>query len=156
MAKNYNMSWAKFLKTYMNTDEKKFKKQSDEYAKTVVKQKWRQQQGAARLEKGDMLIALRCFPPAENIIPFAMEYVNGIMISARYPPIMPAASSAKSISFTADTIKSPTNIKAGAVANPGIARNTGERGNATMNISPVTTAVRPLRPPTATPALDST
>lgn len=39
MAKNYNMSWAKFLKTYMNTDEKKFKKQSDEYAKTVVKQK---------------------------------------------------------------------------------------------------------------------
>lgn len=39
MAKSYNMSWSKFLKNYMNSDEKAFDKQSKEYAKTVVKQK---------------------------------------------------------------------------------------------------------------------
>lgn len=39
MAKSYNMSWSKFLKNYMNSDEKSFAKQAKEYAKTVVKQK---------------------------------------------------------------------------------------------------------------------
>ncbi len=39
MAKSYNLSWSKFLKTYMKTDSKSFNKQAKSYAKSVVKQK---------------------------------------------------------------------------------------------------------------------
>ena len=39
MAKNYNLSWKKFLKNYMGTTESGFKTQAKAYAKTVVKQK---------------------------------------------------------------------------------------------------------------------
>lgn len=38
-AKSYNMTWSKYLKSYMNTTESKFNKQAKAYAKTVVKQK---------------------------------------------------------------------------------------------------------------------
>lgn len=47
-------------------------------------------------------------------------------------------------------------ISAGAVANDGIVTNKGEKITATKNNNPVTTAVRPVRPPSATPADDST
>lgn len=39
MAKSYNMDWDKFLKTYMQSDSKKFEKDAEKYAKDVVKQK---------------------------------------------------------------------------------------------------------------------
>ena len=39
MAQNYNMEWEDFLKTYMQTTEKKFQKQAKTYAKSVAKQK---------------------------------------------------------------------------------------------------------------------
>ena len=39
MAQNYNMEWADFLKTYMQTTEKDFQKQAKTYGKSVAKQK---------------------------------------------------------------------------------------------------------------------
>ena len=39
MAQNYNMEWADFLKTYMQTTEKEFQKQAKTYGKSVAKQK---------------------------------------------------------------------------------------------------------------------
>ena len=53
-------------------------------------------------------------------------------------------------------MKNPTIISAGAVANPGIARKIGDKNRETKNINPVVIAVRPVFPPSATPALDST
>lgn len=38
-AKSYDMTWKKFLKSYMNMSESDFNKQAKAYAKTVVKQK---------------------------------------------------------------------------------------------------------------------
>ena len=67
-----------------------------------------------------------------------------------------AISESKSIFLIDDTINNPTYISAGVVANPGIARNTGEKNSATANITADVTAVRPVLPPAATPALDST
>jgi hypothetical protein len=43
-------------------------------------------------------------------------------------------------------------IKAGAVAKAGIAMNIGENGNASANNAAVVSAVRPVLPPSATPA----
>ena len=39
MAQNYNMEWEDFLKTYMQTTDKEFKKQAKTYAESVAKQK---------------------------------------------------------------------------------------------------------------------
>ena len=47
-------------------------------------------------------------------------------------------------------------MSAGAVAKEGIAVNKGENSVANKNNTPVVSAVRPVRPPTATPAEDST
>ena len=44
-------------------------------------------------------------------------------------------------------------MSAGAVAKPGMAPNTGQRNSASMNITAVVRAVRPVRPPSATPAV---
>ena len=60
------------------------------------------------------------------------------------------------MSVIALNIKKPTIINAGAVANEGIVINNGEKIIATKNNTPVTTAVRPVLPPSATPADDST
>ena len=48
-------------------------------------------------------------------------------------------------------IKNPTMISAGAVANDGIAVNTGAKNIAIRNKSPVTKVVRPVRPPAKMP-----
>ena len=60
------------------------------------------------------------------------------------------------MSVIAPNIRNPTIISAGAVANDGIVINKGEKITATKNNTPVITAVRPVRPPSATPADDST
>ena len=65
-------------------------------------------------------------------------------------------SSVNLISVTAPNIRNPTIINAGAVANDGIVINNGERTTETRNNKPVTAAVKPVRPPSATPAEDST
>ena len=57
----------------------------------------------------------------------------------------------KSISVTAETIRKPTNTRAGAIAKPGMAINTGDRNIATRKRRPVTIDERPVLPPSATP-----
>ena len=53
-------------------------------------------------------------------------------------------------------IKTPTMIKAGAVTYDVTTVNNGEKNIPKMNNTPVVTAVKPVRPPTAIPADDST
>lgn len=60
------------------------------------------------------------------------------------------------ISLTPSNIRNPTKISAGAVAKDGMDVNSGEKKVASRNKIPVVIAVRPVRPPTATPAEDST
>ena len=55
-----------------------------------------------------------------------------------------------------DTIKKPTKISAGAVANPGIAVKIGAKKMATRNNRPVTMDARPVLAPAPTPAELST
>lgn len=88
-------------------------------------------------------------------IPSEMLYMSGIAISARYAGTA-SVRSLKSISTTADTIRNPTKIRAGAVANPGIVVNTGARKIETRKRNPVTTDESPVLPPSATPAELST
>jgi len=64
--------------------------------------------------------------------------------------------SLKSISRIEDTIKTPTIIKAGAVAAPGINVARGAINSARRNRIPVITAVNPVRPPSLIPAALST
>ena len=54
------------------------------------------------------------------------------------------------------TIKNPTKIKAGAVANPGTAVKIGAKKIAAKNKSPVTTEANPVLAPSPTPAELST
>ena len=60
------------------------------------------------------------------------------------------------ISEIAPNIKNPTMISAGAVANDGIAVKSGANNVEIRNKNPETTAVKPVRPPAATPEEDST
>ena len=53
-------------------------------------------------------------------------------------------------------IRNPTTISAGAVANEGIATNIGAKSIEAKNSTAVVIAVRPVLPPAATPAEDST
>ena len=54
------------------------------------------------------------------------------------------------------SIKKPTMINAGAVAKDGIARKIGDRNRESANRMAATIAVRPVRPPSATPEALST
>ena len=54
------------------------------------------------------------------------------------------------------SIKNPTTIRAGAVAKDGIARKIGDRNRDSPNSMAATMAVRPVRPPSATPEALST
>ena len=91
-----------------------------------------------------------------NIIPFAIEYVNGIMITAINPPNTSAISPSNVIFLIELIIRSPTHTRAGVVANAGIARNTGAKKSEIRKNPAVTTDASPVLPPLATPALDST
>src|ERR1700736_4517569 len=86
--------------------------------------------------------------------PFAMLKVSGIMMSVRNAGNATQMSS-HAISGIADSINPPTTTRAGAVAADGTAPINGATNKVTMNISPVTMAVMPVAPPTATPAADS-
>ena len=75
-----------------------------------------------------------------------MLYINGIAIRQRYAGTASVASS-KSTFKIADTIKNPTKINAGAVANPGIAVKIGAKKIASKNKNPVTTDAKPVLAP---------
>src|SRR5699024_10158646 len=61
-----------------------------------------------------------------------------------------------SISFNDFDIKTPTIINAGAVTSGVITASKGEKNNANKKNPAVTTEANPVRPPTATPDVDST
>ena len=88
-------------------------------------------------------------------IPSEMLYVSGIAIRQRYAGI-DSLKSEKSISVTALIIRKPTNMRAGAVAKPGIDVNTGAIMSERRNRIPVMMDVSPVLPPSATPVELST
>ena len=89
-------------------------------------------------------------------IPSEIEYMNAIEKIVMYAGIAVNESSVQWILETCCIIKKPTIISAGAVANAGIAKNTGEKNNAAKNKQPAVNAVKPVLPPSAMPADDST
>lgn len=84
-----------------------------------------------------------------------MLYIKGINSRQRYAGIA-SLKSWKSTSTIAEIIKNPTKMSAGAVANPGMAQNIGEKKIESKNKTPVTTEARPVLAPAATPAELST
>ena len=87
-------------------------------------------------------------------MPWAIEYVSGIVIRIKNAG-MAAARSSKLIRAICDIIRKPTSTSAGAVAAPG---TTPAQGAATMEIknsTPTNTECNPVRAPSATPAADS-
>ena len=62
----------------------------------------------------------------------------------------------QSIFATCCIMKKPTTIRAGAVANEGIARKIGEKKRLSRNKPPTTIELRPVRAPSAMPEEDST
>ena len=84
-------------------------------------------------------------------IPTVMLKVSGIRMipsSAGKPSSM----SLKSMSLTRLTIRKPTKTSTGPVATYGTRIASGVRRIATRKSTPVTTEVKPVRPPSATPA----
>ena len=75
---------------------------------------------------------------------------------ATKPPSTSAMSPSNFILRIEAIIRRPTTTRAGVVAKLGMARKTGERKRATMKRAAVVRAVKPVRPPWATPAEDST
>lgn len=88
-------------------------------------------------------------------MPLAMEYVNGMKTIVTNDGIA-AVISEKSTSLTDPIIRTPTNIRAGAVAAFGMIVITGAMTNDARNSNDVTNAVIPVHPPSAIPVLDST
>ena len=84
-----------------------------------------------------------------------MLYISGIDKKQRYAGTASVISS-KFTCNIADTIRNPTKISAGAVANPGIAVNIGAKKIATKNKRPVATEASPVLAPAPTPAELST
>src|SRR5690606_37237251 len=83
------------------------------------------------------------------------EYVNGIVTIVRNAGT-PSETSLQSIPLTPSIMSAPTRMRAGDVAALGTAPTSGQKNIATTNRPPVVTAVRPDRPPSSTPAADST
>ena len=88
-------------------------------------------------------------------MPSEILYESGITSIHKYAGIA-SVGALKSISTTADIIRNPTNIRAGAVANAGIAVNIGANRIDIRKRKPVTTEARPVLAPTPTPAELST
>jgi hypothetical protein len=88
-------------------------------------------------------------------IPFEIEYENGI-ITIQTNAGTASEKSSNGICVIGVIIKRPTIISAGAVAAAGIERKSGEKKSATAKQHAIENAVRPERPPCATPAALST
>ena len=78
------------------------------------------------------------------------------MMMATKAPSTSAISPSNFTFSTLDIMNRPTMMSAGAVAKLGMAPNTGHRNSERMNIAAVVREVRPVRPPSATPAELST
>ena len=87
-------------------------------------------------------------------IPFAMEYVKGMITTVKNAGIA-FVTSEKSTCCICFIIKTPRYIIAGAVAAAGTSPIIGARINDAKNNIPVITDASPVLPPTATPAADS-
>ena len=87
-------------------------------------------------------------------IPFAMEYVNGIITTVKNAGIA-LVTSEKSTCWICFIIRTPRYIIAGAVAAAGTSPIIGANTKDAKNKIPVITDARPVLPPTATPAADS-
>ena len=85
-----------------------------------------------------------------SAMPSEIEYINGMAIMAINPGTA-SPISLKSMFKIVPSIKKPTIISAGAVANAGIARNTGANSKEAKKSIATVTAVRPVRPPAITP-----
>lgn len=83
-------------------------------------------------------------------IPSEMLYIKGMHSKHRYAGTA-SVKSLKSMPAADVIIKKPTKIRAGAVANPGIAQKIGDRKMETKNKRPVTTEASPVLAPAATP-----
>lgn len=88
-------------------------------------------------------------------IPSAIEYANGIMAIAKNAGTA-SDKSCQSISITELIINTPTTTRTGAVAAAGINPNSGAINNERKNRIAVVSDVRPVLPPSATPAELST
>ena len=84
-------------------------------------------------------------------IPTVMLYVSGIKIIANRAG-KPSSISVKSIFLTSYAIRNPTRIRTGAVACEGMTAAKGDKKIDSRNNIPTTTDVRPVLPPSATPA----
>ena len=84
-----------------------------------------------------------------------MLYVKGMARMAIYAG-MASVGSLKLMPVTAVNMRKPTMMRAGAVAKAGIARKKGERNRERAKRTATVTAVRPVRPPSETPAALST
>ena len=90
-----------------------------------------------------------------NAIPSEILNMKGIIMIVKKAG-MASVKSSRSISLIGDIMKSPTIINAEAVAAPGINTKNGDRNKARPNITAVDKAVKPVRPPAATPDALST
>ena len=90
-----------------------------------------------------------------NIIPLDIEYVRGIIIIQMNTGI-DSLKSSNGIFLIGSSIRRPTITSAGVVAANGIERNTGQKNKAAAKHIAMENAVRPERPPWATPAALST
>ena len=98
---------------------------------------------------------IRTYAIAPIPIPFAIEYVRGIIMRVKNAG---TALEISSIS-TAEkffNINTPTKIRAGAVAAEGMIEAIGLKNNAIRKQADVITLVKPVLPPAATPEADST
>ena len=98
---------------------------------------------------------MRTYAIAPIPIPFAIEYVSGIIMRVKNAG---TALEISSIS-TAEkffNINTPTKIRAGAVAAEGMIEAIGLKNNAIKKQAEVITLVNPVLPPAATPDADST
>ena len=90
-------------------------------------------------------------------MPVEILPANGI-IKMIMKAVKPSSNEDHLIFANPSIMKQPTIINAGAVidASDEIAETTGEKNIVNRNMIATTTAVKPVRPPTATPVLDST
>src|SRR4051795_6560263 len=87
-------------------------------------------------------------------MPFVIEYVNGMRMKVRKQG-MASSWSSQGMSRTCVASRKPTTTSAGDAASYGTTSNSGVRNSAPKNKRPVTTDAKPVRAPSATPAVDS-
>src|SRR5690606_10239568 len=108
---------------------------------------------SSRQRPDNSLIAVQEMKP--RAMPLAMEKVSG-MTSAVTTTGAASVRSSQSTCTRPLVINTATKNSAGAVAKAGTAPASGERNRLSRKSAATTQAVRPVRPPAAVPAVDST